>query len=130
MEQTEAREHAAAIDRVPGPPDMTVAALFLVFMEISLSAFGGAIAWARRILVERRHWMTEREFAELFGLCQAVPGPSIVNLAIYLGTRHHGVLGAVAAASGFIIPPLVFLLPIGIVYSQGAQLEIVRTALH
>src|SRR5215210_1355807 len=130
MEQTEAREHAAAIDRVPGPPDMTVAALFLVFMEISLSAFGGAIAWARRILVERRHWLTDREFAELLGLCQAIPGPSLVNLSIHLGTRQCGALGALAAASGLVLAPLVVLLPLVVVYAQGADLGIVRDALR
>jgi chromate transporter len=111
-------------------PDVTVLALFLVFAEISLSSFGGAIAWARIVLVERRGWLGERQFAELLGLCQSVPGPSLVNLAIYLGTRHHGGLGAVAAASGFLLPPLVVLLPLGILYQQGAQLEIVRLALH
>lgn len=111
-------------------PGVTVLALFLVFAEISLSSFGGAIAWARIVLVERRGWLGERQFAELLGLCQSVPGPSLVNLAIYLGTRHHGVLGAVAAASGFLLPPLVVLLPLGILYQQGAQLEVVRLALH
>jgi chromate transporter len=107
-----------------------VLALFLVFAEISLSSFGGAIVWARIVLVERRGWLGERQFAELLGLCQSVPGPSLVNLAIYLGTRHHGVVGAIAAASGFLLPPLVVLLPLGILYQQGAQLEVVRLALH
>src|SRR3954452_21860113 len=111
-------------------PGVTVLALFLVFAEISLSSFGGAIAWARIVLVERRGWLGERQFAELLGLCQSVPGPSLVNMAFYLGTRHHGVPGAVAAASGFLRPPLVILLPLGILYEQGAQLEIVRLALH
>jgi chromate transporter len=111
-------------------PDVTVLALFLVWAEISLSSFGGAIAWARIILVERRGWLGERQFAELLGLCQSVPGPSLVNMAIYLGTRHHGVLGAVAAASGFLLPPLVVLLPLALLYEQGAQLELVRLALH
>ncbi|HLH23509.1 MAG TPA: chromate transporter [Chloroflexota bacterium] len=111
-------------------PGVTVLSLFLVFAEISLSSFGGAIAWARIVLVERRGWLSERQFAELLGLCQSVPGPSLVNLAIYLGTRHHGALGAIAAAGGFLLPPLVVLLPLGILYQQGAQLEIVRLALH
>jgi chromate transporter len=111
-------------------PGVTVLALFLVFAEISLSSFGGAIVWARIVLVERRGWLGERQFAELLGLCQSVPGPSLVNLAIYLGTRHHGVVGAIAAASGFLLPPLVVLLPLGILYQQGAQLEVVRLALH
>ena len=130
MESAQSTGRAEALDDLPGGRDVTVVALFLVFTEISMSSFGGAIAWARRILVDRRGWLTEREFAELFGLCQTVPGPSIVNLAIYLGTRHHGVIGATAAASGFLLPPLVVLLPLGILYGQAAHFEAVRAGLH
>ena len=130
MESVRATEPHDASDLPLNAPDVTVLALFLVFAEISLSSFGGAIAWARIVLVERRGWLGERQFAELLGLCHSVPGPSLVNLAIYLGTRHHGVVGAVAAASGFLVPPLAVLLPLGILYQHGAELEVVRLALH
>jgi chromate transporter len=130
MEQAHQSGRPDALDDLPGGRDVSILALFLVFTEISMSSFGGAIAWARRILVDRRGWLTEREFAELFGLCQTVPGPSIVNLAIYLGTRHHGVVGAIAAASGFLLPPLVVLLPLGILYGQAAHFDAVRAGLH
>ena len=130
MEQAHGPGRADALDDLPGGRDVSIIALFLVFTEISMSSFGGAIAWARRILVDRRGWLTDREFAELFGLCQTVPGPSIVNLAIYLGTRHHGVIGAIAAASGFLLPPLVVLLPLGILYSQTAHFDAVRAGLQ
>jgi chromate transporter len=115
---------------LPGMAGVTPLTLFLVFAEISLSSFGGAIAWARRILVERRGWLSDREFAELLGLCQAIPGPSLVNLSIHLGTRQCGALGAAAAASGLILSPLVVLLPLAVVYAQGADLGIVRDALR
>jgi chromate transporter len=130
MESVRVSDLHDAQDLPLNAPGVTVLALFLVFAEISLSSFGGAIAWARIVLVERRGWLSERQFAELLGLCQSVPGPSLVNLAIYLGTRQHGVVGAVAAASGFLLPPLVVLLPLGILYQQGAQVEVVRLALH
>jgi chromate transporter len=130
MEQAHGPGRADALDDLPGGRDVSIIALFLVFTEISMSSFGGAIAWARRILVDRRGWLTDREFAELFGLCQTVPGPSIVNLAIYLGTRHHGVVGAIAAASGFLLPPLIVLLPLGILYGQAAHFDAVRAGLQ
>jgi chromate transporter len=130
MEQAHQSGRPDSLDDLPGGRDVSIVALFLVFTEISMSSFGGAIAWARRILVDRRGWLTEREFAELFGLCQTVPGPSIVNLAIYLGTRHHGVVGAIAAASGFLLPPLVVLLPLGILYGQAAHFDAVRAGLQ
>jgi chromate transporter len=126
MERAEATDGPGGRDQPPDAPHPSIGALYLAFAEIALSSFGGAVAWARRILVERRGWLSEREFA----LCQAIPGPSLVNLSIYLGTRWHGIPGAIAAASGLIFTPLVVLLPLGILYAQGSELEVVRTALR
>ena len=46
--------------------------LFLGFLVCSLSGFGVVVAWAHRILVERRRWLGEREYAELLGLAGLV----------------------------------------------------------
>jgi len=130
MESVRTTGPADPLDQPLNVANVSVLDLFLVWSEISLSSFGGAIAWARIILVERRGWLGERQFAELLGLCQSVPGPSLVNMAIYLGTRQHGLLGAVAGASGFLFAPLVVLLPLAALYQHGAQLDVVRQALH
>ncbi|HEY7068368.1 MAG TPA: chromate transporter [Chloroflexota bacterium] len=130
MESVRAAALSDPLEQPLNVPNVSVLALFLVWSEISLSSFGGAIAWARIILVERRGWLGDRQFAELLGLCQSVPGPSLVNMAIYLGTRQAGVLGAVAGASGFLFAPLVVLLPLAVLYQHGAQLDVVRQALH
>jgi chromate transporter len=113
------------------PGDVTLGALFLAFVEIALSSFGGALAWARRVLVERRGWLGAREFGEMLGLCQALPGPNVVNLSIFLGTRYHGLAGAAVAFAGFILVPLVVvLLPLALLYSYGGHLDLVRAALR
>jgi hypothetical protein len=85
--------------RVVGPRDPAVAApaavglvgLFLGFLEMSLSRFGAALGWARRIVAERRRWLTERELAALLGLCQALPGggESVVVAIPEQGAREH-----------------------------------------
>ncbi len=117
-------------DRPAGAPTISLWALFLAFAGIALSSFGGAVAWSRHVLVVRRGWLTEREFAELFGLCQALPGPNIVNLSIHFGTRHHGAAGAAVAFAGFLLVPLVVVLPLVMVYSYGGHIDVVRTALR
>jgi len=53
--------------------------LFLAFAAISLSGFGGVLAWARRIMVERRRWFTADQFNEAFALCAFLPGGNMVN---------------------------------------------------
>ncbi len=50
--------------------------LFLAFVGISVSGFGGALPWARRAIVERRRWMSAEEFNEAFSLAQFLPGPT------------------------------------------------------
>ena len=47
-------------------PRPTIAELFLAFAAISLSGLGGVLAWARRIMVERRRWFTAEQFNEAF----------------------------------------------------------------
>lgn len=118
-----------APDRSTDAP-VTLRALFTTFQEIGLSGFGGALPWARRILVERRGWMTDREFAELLGLCQVLPGGNVINVSIYVGARHHGPLGALVAFSGLMLAPLLLVIGLGILYGYGAQFEAVQTGLR
>ena len=48
----------------------TLGALFLAFLKISMYGFGGPIVWARRILIEERHWLSDSEFADILSFCQ------------------------------------------------------------
>ena len=48
--------------------------LFLSYVKIGLLGFGGVAAWARHVIVEDRRWLTEREYAEILGLGQVLPG--------------------------------------------------------
>ena len=104
-------------------------ALFLAFLQIGVSAFGGALPWGRRVLVEDRKWLTEKDFVEIVTVCQAVPGPNMVNLAVFMGTRYHGVLGALIAFAGIVVVPLVILLVINAIYHAFAHLPQVKSGM-
>ena len=73
--------------------------VFVIFSQISLSGFGGAMFWARRRLVDREHWLTDREFVEFLTLGQLLPGPPGLNLTVLVGYRFGGWAGAVAAVN-------------------------------
>ena len=105
-------------------------ALFLAFLQIGVSAFGGALPWGRRILVENRKWLNDREFAEIVTVCQAIPGPNMVNMAVFVGTRYHGVLGALIAFIGIVGVPLVILLLLNNVYHAFSHLPQVQSGMH
>jgi chromate transporter len=97
--------------RTPG-----IADLALTFARISLLGFGGAMPWAQRALVDRRKWMTIREFADTLALCQFIPGANIINMAVVVGERFRGVPGALAAVAGLVVPPAIIVTVVGILY--------------
>lgn len=103
--------------------------LFLAFLQISLSGFGGAINWAHHALVEQRRWMSDEDFTETLSLCQFLPGPNIVNFAMCLGQRQQGIKGGLAALSGVIAVPLVIFVALGALYSRFGAMTMIHGAL-
>ena len=69
-------------------PDLR--ALFSGFSSVGLSGFGGVLPFARRMLVEERRWMTAEEFNTQLGLCQFLPGPNVINLAVVVKAPNYG----------------------------------------
>lgn len=80
--------------------------MFLAFLGVGLSGFGGVLPFARRMLVDRTGWMTELDFTETLSLCQSLPGPNIVNLSVVVGSRYAGAKGAFACLAGLIVAPV------------------------
>lgn len=102
--------------------------LFLGFLLIGLQGFGGVLPFARRMLVEQRRWLGEREFTEVLSLSQFLPGPNIVNVSIIVGNRFRGPLGSVAATLGLMLMPFVIVLALAALYARFADLTAVRGA--
>jgi chromate transporter len=110
-------------------PRVSRSELFLTFSRITLSAFGGVIFWARRRLVERERWLTERQFVELLTLGQLLPGPPGLNLTVMVGYRFGGWTGAAAAVSGFMLWPCLVVIGMGVLYQHYGALPQVQRAL-
>lgn len=110
-------------------PAPTTAELFFGFLQITLSGFGGVLAWARRVIVQERRWMSAEEFNDLFALCQFLPGPNIVNFSLIYGVRIRGFAGAAAAFAGLMAPPVILMIVAGTLYSRYGALPQLRGAL-
>ena len=108
----------------------TPAALFFGFSRVGLSGFGGVLPWARRLLVETEGWLTAEEFNVLLGLCQFLPGPNVVNLAVAVGVLFCGWRGAVAGALGLMLGPFLIALILGLLYDQYGELPAIQSMLH
>lgn len=103
--------------------------LFTAFATISLSGFGGVLVWARRIIVEKRRWMTAEEFNDSFALCQVLPGPNIVNMSVVFGGKVQGIAGALVAFLGLLGPPTVVIVGVAMVYARYGELATLQRAL-
>jgi chromate transporter len=127
-EDTIAMSDTTATPPAAAPPP-THADLFIAFLRITLSSIGAPLPWTRRMIVEKKRWMTAEEFNEIYALCQFLPGPNIVNLAAVFGSRMRGATGAVAAWSGFLALPFCAMLLVSMLYSQFGDLDALRRTL-
>ena len=112
---------------ISAPPGLL--ALFAAFARMSLSGFGGVLAFARRGIVEQHRWMTAEEFNETFALCHFLPGPNIVNLSVVFGSRFRGVPGSIAAFAGLVGPPVVIVTILAVLYARYGEIDALRRVL-
>lgn len=76
-----------------------IVTIVVQFGLLSLLAFGGAnavIPEIHRIAVETNHWMSSTDFAHLFAISQATPGPNVIIVTL-VGWHVAGLSGALAA---------------------------------
>jgi len=106
-------------------------ALFAAFLKVSLFGVGGGggLVWARRIAVEQRRWITEGEFADIVSLCQFMPGPNIIGIAVCTGARLRGARGTLAAVAGFLLIPWAVGFALGVALLQHTHLPVLRNVL-
>jgi len=93
--------------------DRSPVAIFLIFLRLGLTSFGGPIAhlgYFRDEFVARRKWLSERSYADLVALCQFLPGPASSQVGIALGLSRGGFAGALGAWAGFTLPSAIALM--------------------
>lgn len=101
-----------------------------VFAAISATSFGGGQkASVRREVVTVHKWITEDQFMEGLEFAQVMPGPNIINLAIFCAQRARGVPGAIVAFLAASVPPFFIVLVAGALYFRFIGNAFVRAAL-
>ena len=108
---------------------MSLGALFVAFLKVSLCGFGGGLVWARRVVVEQRRWVSEEEFADILSLCQFMPGPNVVGIAVCVGAKLRGLIGSIAAVCGFVLIPWAAGLSLGVFYLRHTHLAVLQNIL-
>jgi chromate transporter len=112
---------------VPGPG---LAVVVREWGRIGCVGFGGPpthIAMLRELCVERRGWLSAREFEDAVAACNLLPGPASTQLAIFCAWRVRGPVGALAGGAAFILPGLVLIVALAALF-LGSPPDWVRGA--
>jgi chromate transporter len=126
--QEAGKPDAAMADVLPtsaSAPQGSAIEVFLVFLKLGLTCFGGPVAhlgYFRTEFVERRAWLDDRNYSDLVALCQFLPGPASSQVGIALGLGRAGWLGALCAWAGFTIPSAAALILFALGVTQWAAL--------
>lgn len=105
--------------------------LFYTFAKIGLFTFGGGygmIAIVQDECVEKKKWITEDEFATVLTIAESTPGPIAINCATYTGYAQGGILGAIAATLGVVLPSFIIIFLISSFFNNLLEFEIVSNA--
>jgi len=111
----------------------TLGGLFLSFLKIGLTGFGGGFAvlsHIRNIVVLQRGWLREHDFVEAVALGQSLPGTSAGNAVTYIGFRLRGWRGAAASLSGFVLPSMIIMIVLAIFYNSFRALPKTEQLFH
>ena len=111
----------------------TLGGLFLSFLKIGLTGFGGGFAvlsQIRYVVVLERRWLGEQDFVEALALGQSLPGTSAGNAVTYIGFRLRGWRGAGASLAAFILPSMLMMIALAIFYDRFRALPNTEQLFH
>jgi chromate transporter len=97
--------------------------LIWTFGLMSLFAIGGAnaaIPEMHRIAVDVQHWMSDKQFADVFAISQLTPGPNVLIVTL-IGYAVAGVAGALAATLAMCLPTAVLALYVSRLLARDSQ---------
>ncbi len=102
---------------------MTYLELLLGFFEVGCFAFGGAYGAIPLIrdVVLRYGWLTQEEITYLIAVSESTPGPIMVNMATYVGSKQGGFTGALIATMGVILPSFIIILLLTVILKTALK---------
>ncbi len=98
-------------------------ALAGTFALMSLFAVGGAnsaIPEMHRVAVDVQHWLTDKQFADVYAISQLSPGPNVLIVTL-IGYSVAGVAGALVATLAMCVPTAVLALCVSRFLTRSSQ---------
>ncbi|MBQ8896113.1 MAG: chromate transporter [Clostridia bacterium] len=105
--------------------------IFLTFLKIGAFTFGGGYAMLPLMQQEvlNNGWMSEEQLLNFIAVAESTPGPVAINMATYIGVETGGILGAIIATLGVVLPSFVVILIVARFYAKYKNSFIVKSCL-
>lgn len=106
--------------------------LFLSYLQIGAFSFGGGYAAMSLIqtqVVDTYHWLTIGQFTDLVTIAEMTPGPIAINSATFVGTQVGGILGALCATIGCILPSCIIVTLLAKIYIKYRNVTVMQNIL-
>jgi chromate transporter len=116
-------------DSATAAAEVSIGQIFLEFLIIGATSFGGVVPYLRGSLVTKRHWVDDKEFVQMLSISQSLPGLNATNMAILVGEKLRGSLGSIAAIIGICLPGGVLMYVVGMFYRSHGDHDFVTAAL-
>ncbi len=100
-----------------------------VFARIGVLSFGGPaaqIALMLREIVEKRAWVSEKDYLSALSFCMLLPGPEAMQLATWIGWRRAGVIGGIISGGLFVLPGAAVVLALAMGYAAWGDLPLIK----
>lgn len=81
-------------------------------------------------VVDVHPWLSMTEFADIISIAEMTPGPIAINSATFVGIRVAGLLGALIATLGCVLPSCIIVMTLAFIYYRYRGLSIVQGILH
>ena len=107
--------------------------LFLSTFYLSAFTFGGGyviVPLMRKKFVNEYGWIDENEMIDLIAIAQSAPGVIAINASLIIGYKLAGILGAIVALVGTVLPPLIIISIISLFYIAFRDNRIVNGAMQ
>ncbi|BAQ61725.1 chromate transport protein ChrA [Geminocystis sp. NIES-3708] len=106
-------------------PPVSLAYIFFAFLKIGATSFGGFMALisvVENLIVEKEKLLTHEDMLDGVSLASILPGPTAVNVVVYVGYRLRGMWGALVSGISVLLPTFIFVLGFSIVYFQWGEI--------
>lgn len=118
MSEITAKLPAETARRSASEAAVSIWQIFLEFLIIGSTSFGGVVPYLRQSLVTKRNWIDDKEFVEMLSISQSLPGLNATNMAVLVGQKLRGIIGSIAAIIAICLPGGVLMYAVGVFYRQ------------